>query len=138
MTKNLLIKTLLFWFVFTPVAILNGTIRVYVYQPWVGELLGHQISSIVGSLVFIGIIYLFVRWNREQANFKNMFLVGLIWLILTIIFEFGFGHYVMGHSWEKLLFDYNFLAGRVWLLVLLTTLLGPVMVLKIIKVKEKP
>lgn len=33
---------------------------------------------------------------------KHAFLIGLIWLCLTIFFEFGFGHYVIGNSWEKL------------------------------------
>lgn len=29
----------------------------------------------------------------------------------------------MGHSWRRLLTDYNLLAGRLWMLVLLTVLL---------------
>ncbi len=44
---------------------------------------------------------------------------------MTVIFEFGFGHYIMGHSWSKLLHDYNLLAGRLWLVVLLAILTGP-------------
>lgn len=126
MTNRLFIKALLFWLAFIPVAILNGTIRVYGYQSWVGELAAHQISTFTACLLFLGMIYFFVKWNREQATMKRMFLVGIIWVALTILFEFGFGHYVMGHPWEKLLFDYNLFAGRLWILVLLVTLLGPV------------
>ena len=44
---------------------------------------------------------------------------------LTVSFEFGFGRLVMKHSWERLLHDYNILEGRVWILVLLWTLLAP-------------
>jgi hypothetical protein len=51
--------------------------------------------------------------------------VGLFWLVLTVTFEFLFGRYVAGASWEALLADYDVLRGRLWPLVLLTTLLAP-------------
>jgi len=43
-----------------------------------------------------------------------------------VAFEFLFGHYVMGHPWSRLVQDFNLLAGRVWALVLLTTLFAPI------------
>ncbi|PTD93872.1 hypothetical protein C9439_05700 [archaeon SCG-AAA382B04] len=55
----------------------------------------------------------------------DLVLIGTFWFILTIFFEFIFGHYVMGHLWNKLLADYNILKGRIWILVLLTTLVAP-------------
>lgn len=42
-----------------------------------------------------------------------------MWMILTVVFEFSFGHYVVGGSWSKLLSDYNILDGRVWSLFIL-------------------
>ena len=51
--------------------------------------------------------------------------VGFIWLVLTIAFEFLFGHYEAGASWETLTAEYNLLRGRLWPLVLLATFLAP-------------
>ncbi|MDP2365724.1 MAG: hypothetical protein Q8M94_18395, partial [Ignavibacteria bacterium] len=51
--------------------------------------------------------------------------VGIVWLFLTILFEFGFGHYVMGNSWQKLLHDYNLAEGRVWSLFLVWLVIAP-------------
>ncbi len=51
--------------------------------------------------------------------------IGILWTVMTVCFEFGFFHFVAAVPWEKLLADYNILAGRLWLLVLLTTLFGP-------------
>ena len=51
--------------------------------------------------------------------------IGLIWLGLTVAFEFLFGRFVAGHSWIRLLQDYNILAGRVWSLLLLWVALAP-------------
>jgi hypothetical protein len=49
----------------------------------------------------------------------------LTWLVLTVIFEFLFGHFVMGHPWSSLFHDYNLLAGRVWVLVLIWIAAAP-------------
>ena len=51
--------------------------------------------------------------------------IGIIWLGLTILFEFGFGYYVMGNTWEKLLHDYNLAEGRVWSLFLVWITIAP-------------
>ena len=48
-----------------------------------------------------------------------------IWLVLTLGFEFIAGHYAFGHSWERLLADYDVCSGRVWLFVPIATLLAP-------------
>lgn len=47
---------------------------------------------------------------------------------MTVVFEFGAGHYIFGHSWEKLFADYNFVRGRIWALVLVTTFFAPILV----------
>jgi hypothetical protein len=58
----------------------------------------------------------------------DLIVVGLLWLVLTVAFEFGFFHYVVGKPWDVLLADYNILRGRLWVLVLATVLLGPILV----------
>jgi len=55
----------------------------------------------------------------------DLWLIGIIWLVLTLAFEFGVGHFVMKKSWNTLLEDYNILKGRTWVLVLVVTLCGP-------------
>jgi hypothetical protein len=51
--------------------------------------------------------------------------VGLLWLLMTLTFEFVIGHFVFRTSWEKLLADYDLSRGRIWPLVLLTCLVSP-------------
>ncbi|MCL6545144.1 MAG: hypothetical protein K6T61_07935, partial [Bryobacteraceae bacterium] len=51
--------------------------------------------------------------------------LGAGWCAATVAFEFGFGHYIIGHPWSALLADYNLFRGRLWVLVLLTLLLAP-------------
>ncbi|MGD2250135.1 MAG: hypothetical protein PVF58_17160 [Candidatus Methanofastidiosia archaeon] len=113
------------WVLMVGVAIVNGILRG-VYTPKVGsELLGHQISTLTLISAFVIIIYLFLRMTSAFYTEKDLVFIGVIWLVLTIVFEFGFGHYIMGNPWSKLIADYNILKGHVWGLVLLTILIAP-------------
>ena len=117
-------KHILWWFAFPFVAILNATLRELIYKKPFGDLAAHQISTATG-IFFFGIIFYFIfkRWKIESA--KHAILVGFIWLGLTILFEFGFGHYIMGNPWQKLLHDYNLVEGRVWSLFLVWVTIAP-------------
>jgi hypothetical protein len=51
--------------------------------------------------------------------------IGLMWLAMTVVFEFGFGHFIVGNPWRRLLHDYNVLQGRVWGLFVLWITVAP-------------
>ena len=135
MTKKIIFSALVTWFLFMPIAILNGIIRNSVYQQYTGELLGHQISTVIGSLAFIALVYIVMRKSFAGLNQKALIGIGIAWVVMTVCFEFLFGHYVAGHSWQRLLYDYNLLAGRVWALFLTVTAFTPLIVKKIVEMK---
>ncbi|MDT3695359.1 MAG: hypothetical protein ROY99_03135 [Ignavibacterium sp.] len=128
--KNIYIH-ILWWFAFSFVAILNGVIREATYKDLVGDLAAHQISTVTG-IIFFGVIFYFIfkKWKIETKD--HALILGFIWLVLTILFEFGFGHYVMGNSWDKLLFDYNLSEGRIWGLFLFWLLIAPYIFYKLL------
>ena len=68
-----------------------------------------------------------LRW--PLASNAQAFVIGAIWVALTIAFEFLFGHFVAKATWRKLAEDYNLLKGRVWVLILLWLLALPYFVL---------
>jgi hypothetical protein len=112
------------WIGMVILAILNGIIRERVYGQFMHELTAHQLSTfiiIILSAVYIWILTgIFLIESSRQA-----FMIGGMWLVMTIVFEFGFGHYIVGHPWSKLFHDYNLFKGRVWLLVLVWTFIAP-------------
>lgn len=120
-----IIYPLLFWLLLGVIAIANGTFRVLFLLPSLGDLAAHQLSTAIGVSLFLVAMYLFFRNAGISYTKKELLLLGVCWTLMTILFEFGFGHYVMGNSWEKLLADYDLFAGRVWSLVLLAVLVGP-------------
>ncbi len=107
-----------FWFVLAAVAIANGTLRQFVYGPWLSELSAHQLSTFTG-IVFTGLAAAALHRRYPIPTLRQAAAIGAAWLTMTIAFEFGFGHYVAGHSWQRLLADYDLSAGRLWSLFLL-------------------
>jgi hypothetical protein len=120
----MLIRHILFWFVLMIVAIGNGVLREVAYGRGMPELMAHQISTVTG-IVFTGLaVWIFSRaWPLGSA--AQAWLTGISWLLLTVGFEFIFGHYFAGHSWESLFQDYNLLAGRVWVVFLVWVAMMP-------------
>ena len=117
-------KYCLLWLGLVVIAVINGAIRQATYLKWFGDLRAHQLSTLTGLILFGVYIWAAgLRWKLESAN--QAILVGLMWLAMTIAFEFLFGHFVMKNPWSKLLNDYNLAAGRVWVLVLIWTAIAP-------------
>lgn len=128
----LYIKSLGIWFILTISAIIVATFRVNVLLPQFGEQTAHQIGTILFLIVQFIIIYFFIKKMKVKET-KTLLGIGLFWVVITIIFEFVFGHYVMGNSWQKLFADYNLLDGRLWVLVLINNLSAPLISGKINK-----
>jgi hypothetical protein len=111
-------KAILAWLLMIPVAILNGGLRQSVFVPAVGELRAHQLSVLTGSTAFFAVIYAMIHREAPGKSDRWLLRLGGVWVTATVVFEFGFGHWVMGNSWNRLLADYNIFAGRLWTVVL--------------------
>lgn len=112
------------WCVMLLAAFANGAFRELVIVPRWGERVGH----VVGVVVLGGIIWV-LAWRLVKSTgalpARTLLLVGLFWVTLSLLFEFGFFHYAMQIPWSKLLADYNVLQGRLLLVVWISTLISP-------------
>lgn len=117
-------KYLLAWFVMLLVSIANGFIRDFTYGKYMSELMAHQLSTVTSLLVLGIVIHGFVRRYPPSSD-QEAVLIGLLWVALTVAFEFMFFHYVGGHPWAELLANYNVVKGRVWVFVLLWIAIAP-------------
>ncbi|MEA3278191.1 MAG: hypothetical protein U9Q81_23465 [Pseudomonadota bacterium] len=117
-------KYVLAWFPMVAIAIANGALRESWFGQSLSELAAHQLSTLTAVILFGVYIWFVVRfWPPTSA--AQAVAIGLLWLVMTIAFELLFGHYLAGHSWERMLHDYNLLAGRVWPLVLVWVAVAP-------------
>ena len=118
------------WLGMVVLAIVNGAIREKLYGPFMRELSAHQLSTLIGIILFGIYIWILTGIFHIESS-KQALIIGCMWLIMTITFEFIFGHFVIGHTWEKLFHDYNLIKGRVWILVLIWTTIAPYMFYRI-------
>jgi len=112
------------WFALLVIAVLNGTFRVAVLVPRLGDAMGHVVSTLMLCVLIVVLSWATIGWVHP-ATPAQAIAVGVLWLVLTLVFEFGFGHFVAHKTWPELLADYNLLGGRIWPLVLLTTMASP-------------
>ena len=110
-------RYVLLWFPLLLIAVVNGGLRDLTYKAYLGDLAAHQVSSITGAL-FFGIYCWLLPLKWKPATSKEAIAAGLLWLAMTVAFEFLFFHYAAGRPWSVLLEDYNILEGKVWVLVL--------------------
>jgi hypothetical protein len=123
------INYLLAWFMLMVIAIANGLAREKLYGKLLPELVSHQLSTFLGIFLtglFVWLLNLYLP--IESSN--QAWFIGCFWLFLTVAFEFGFGHYIIGHSWQRLLADYNILRGRIWIIFLIWICLLPFVIFK--------
>jgi hypothetical protein len=77
------------------------------------------------SVLILAVGWISVPWIGPQT-IQDAWTIGIIWVVLTLAFEFLGGHFLFGKPWQELLADYNLFAGRIWVMVLIVTLMTPV------------
>jgi len=118
------------WLGGSVLGVVNGTARELLYKEQVGERGAQYIST--ASLIALLAVYMWVLQRRWPIGSRRTALqIGAMWVALTILFEFGFGHYVDRKSWSELLQNYNVFDGRVWIIVPLLMAFGPEIVRRI-------
>lgn len=120
-------RPFLIWLAIVPVAIANGAFRTFALVPALGDNVAHVVSSVILSCLIVLIAWLGLR----SESLTDAWRTGALWLLLTVLFEFVAGHWLFRHPWEKLLADYDITQGRVWVLVLLATLVAPVIAFRL-------
>lgn len=111
-------KFIVSWFCLMFLAILNGGIREKLYTKQFGELKAQQISTFVLIAVMFAYTYIFQKLF-PLTGLDEAKLIGFVWLLLTLAFEFIFGKIVLKKSWKELLANYNFVKGNYWVLIVI-------------------
>ena len=119
----MIIKYFLLWLPMIAIAFANAALRELIFLKHFSEFQVHQLSTI--TLIILCSVYVWlVSPALNIQNNKQAFLIGFLWVLLTVAFEFSLGR-LTNKSWEYLLRDYNIFAGRIWLLFLITLFLLP-------------
>lgn len=114
------------WLGGSVLGIVNGVTRELIYKDSVGDLTAHYIST-ASLIVLLGLYFWWLEHRWPISSLKTALRIGLTWAALTASFDFGFGHFVDGKSWTELAKDYDVAAGRIWIVILVWIVVGPML-----------
>jgi hypothetical protein len=127
MNTRLLSTAIRVWLMETLVSGFNFFVLMgMVYEPLFGELLAHQIGMTTRIVYILVFAYLLLRYVGEYSTL-DLVHVGLLWLALELLFEWG-GSLLMGRPVEEILIGWNVFAGYMWPYVLLSYLFANLIV----------
>lgn len=128
--QHYLLRGFIVWLVIIVAESLHGTARELWLKPLVGDFRARQIAFFSGMVLILVVALLFVRWLRAESN-RQLLHIGLLWAVLTLVFEFSLGLFVMGYSWQRMWEDYNLLRGGLMGLGLVWLIFVPQLAAKI-------
>lgn len=111
------LKALALWLVILVLAIVNGGLREAVLLKVLPRSTAFAASGVLLIACVLMVALLSIGW-LGQLDFAQYVAAGLLWLLLTVAFEFGFGVLVRGESLASLLDAYRFKEGNIWPIVL--------------------
>jgi hypothetical protein len=124
MSIELVLKAGLIWLVMAVFAMANGIFRDKILAPWIAEKNALPLSGIILSVLIILLSYLSIPFFGQQ-NASTFIFIGLLWLSMTLFFEFIFGHFILGKTWGEISQVFHILEGNLFIVALLATATGP-------------
>jgi hypothetical protein len=111
------------WLPIPLMAVVNGGLRDLVYARLMSQTLSHSLSVLPLIAAILVWSRLLARW-WPLADRRAGLRVGLVWLLLTLLFEFGLGA-LRGLDLSAMLEQYDITRGHLWPLVPLTMGVSP-------------
>jgi len=113
------------WVLLAATAVLNGRVRETLLAPLLG-----RGPALPASGILLAVLVPLVTWIslpllgrvRRSAAYLA---VGLSWVLLTLAFEYLFGHYAAGRPWAEIHRVFDVTGGNLFPLVLLAEALSP-------------
>ncbi len=121
---GILLKATGIWFVIVLAAIMNGTLREKTLAPIIGSNLALPLSGVSLAIIVFVVSLIFVPFIGAPEP-KVYIAIGFFWVVLTLLFELIFGHFVAGRSWKDIMQVSNVKKGDLFLLVLCVTAVSP-------------
>jgi hypothetical protein len=103
-------RAIVVWLGLIGAEMVHGIVRSIILVPRVGDARARQIGVFAGSLVNLSITHLFIQWIGARTT-RTLVGIGVVWMVLTVVFEVTFGRLVMRSSWERLRSDYDLVHG---------------------------
>jgi hypothetical protein len=117
-------RLLIVWFAMLIMASVNGGVREAFLVPMMGPGSARVVSTLLLCAIVFLLTYVTIEWIDPRSP-HDAWVIGGLWVALTLAFEFLAGHYLFGNPWSDLFAEYNVFRGRIWILAVITILVAP-------------
>ncbi|MCX7055542.1 MAG: hypothetical protein NTU56_15330 [Proteobacteria bacterium] len=123
-------RALLVWLVIIVAELVHGTLRTLYLAPAIGDFPARRVGVFIGTALIFLIALAFTRWIGAQTR-QQLLGIGLLWVVLTVMFEFGLGRGVFHYDWSRMLSDYDLSRGGLMGFGLLAMFFIPVLAARV-------
>jgi hypothetical protein len=109
-TGLLLARAVAVWLALMAAEVAQGTLRTLYVAPSLGDRRARQVGVFSGSAMNLVIASLAASWLRATTT-RAQLPVGLVWVMLTVVFEVGLGRVVLRYPWRRVAADYDLPRG---------------------------
>ena len=120
----LFLRAFAVWLILLIMESIHGVFRRLVLEPWIGDFPARQVSVFTGAVLILIVTYFSIDWIKAKTG-RQLALIGVTWVLVTLIFEIGIGRFVLDYSWERVLSDFNLRRGGLLSMGLLVMGLAP-------------
>jgi len=128
-------RGLVVWLLLMGVETLNGTLREIFIVPILGGRHARQVSMPIALLVIFSITLASIRWIGTIDK-RQLFLLGVIWSVMTVCFEYLIAVVALGQSWETFAQDYYISSGGLMPFGLVLLLFSPLLASRITRFRR--
>jgi len=114
-----------------PLAFINGAFREIFLENRI-EIYANPVSCVILCVLAYLVSY-FLLPRLGIGAIKTYLRIGLLWLMLTLVFETVLG-FLMGNSFKEIINAYNITTGNFWLFVVIFIGFVPILVAKTKKI----
>lgn len=112
------------WLLLVLAAIINGVVRDQLLAPALGAGLALPVSGVTLTLLIFLIVFHTVGFLGRLSG-AGYWWVGGLWVLLTLVFEFGLGYFVAAKSTAEIMAVFDLPHGNLFILALLACGLAP-------------
>lgn len=131
--RQIAVRGVAVWFVLMGAEFVHGIARAIWLVPFVGDFQSRQIGVFTGTIINLTLAALFIGWIHPTRA-ADVVAVGIMWFILTLLFEITFGRLILHASWERIGSDYDLAHGGLLPIGLVMLTLAPLITAKVQRV----
>ena len=108
---------------------IHGTLRQVYLAPMIGDFPARRVAFFSGMVIIFFIALAVIRWVGPRS-LRQCFIIGSMWAVLTLMFEFGIG-VAMGYSRERMLEDYDLSRGGLMIFGIIFLMVVPLLAYRV-------